>query len=326
MRVDISALWAKLQAMFDRALVLLPNLVLGALVFVLFLFAGKAVRALGVRIASRARKHRNVGLVLGGLFQWALVLLGLLVALSVIVPSFKASNLIELLGIGTVAVGFAFRDILQNFFAGLLLLLTEPFRIGDQIVVGEHEGTVQAIESRATTIRTYDGRRVVIPNTILFTQAVTVNTANEKRRSGYDVGIGVGDDIEEARSAILRTILGVEGVLADPAPQVLVVELADYSVKLRVWWWTEPPQRMQVLQVQSRVLQTIKQTLIECGIDLPYPTQQILFHDQTEETDGDRSRQREGWPAGTRKPVPKAPRIGEALRGLAPGAAAERGP
>ena len=326
MRVDISALWAKLQAMFDRALVLLPNLVLGALVFVLFLFAGKGVRALGIRIASRARKHRNVGLVLGGLFQWALVLLGLLVALSVIVPSFKASNLIELLGIGTVAVGFAFRDILQNFFAGLLLLLTEPFRIGDQIVVGEHEGTVQAIESRATTIQTYDGRRVVIPNTILFTQAVTVNTANEKRRSGYDVGIGVGDDIEEARSAILRTILGVEGVLADPAPQVLVVELADYSVKLRVWWWTEPPQRMQVLQVQSRVLQTIKQTLIECGIDLPYPTQQILFHDQTEETDGDRSRQREGWPAGTRKPVPKATRIGEALRGLVPGAAAERGP
>ncbi len=324
--MDISALWAKLQAMFDRALVLLPNLVLGALVFVLFLFAGKGVRALGIRIASRARKHRNVGLVLGGLFQWALVLLGLLVALSVIVPSFKASNLIELLGIGTVAVGFAFRDILQNFFAGLLLLLTEPFRIGDQIVVGEHEGTVQAIESRATTIQTYDGRRVVIPNTILFTQAVTVNTANEKRRSGYDVGIGVGDDIEEARSAILRTILGVEGVLADPAPQVLVVELADYSVKLRVWWWTEPPQRMQVLQVQSRVLQTIKQTLIECGIDLPYPTQQILFHDQTEETDGDRSRQREGWPAGTRKPVPKATRIGEALRGLVPGAAAERGP
>jgi small conductance mechanosensitive channel len=69
MRVDISALWAKLQAMFDRALVLLPNLVLGALVFVLFLFAGKGVRALGIRIASRARKHRNVGLVLGGLFR-----------------------------------------------------------------------------------------------------------------------------------------------------------------------------------------------------------------------------------------------------------------
>lgn len=326
MHLDLSALWEKLQAMLNWAVALLPNLMLGVLVFVLFLFAGKGVRALGIRLASRARKHRNVGLVLGGLFQWALVLVGVLVALSIIIPSFKASNLIELLGIGTVAIGFAFRDILQNFFAGLLLLLTEPFRLGDQIVVGEHEGTVQAIETRATTILTYDGRRVVIPNTTLFTEAVTVNTANEKRRSGYDVGIGVGDDIEEARAAILAAVRAVEGVLAEPAPEVLVVDLADFSVKLRVWWWSEPPQRISVLQVQSRVLQAIKQVLIEHGIDLPFPTQQILFHDQTEETDGDRSRQREGWPAGARRSVPKPMRIGEALRGLVPGGPEERRP
>lgn len=326
MHLDLSALWEKLQAMLNWAVALLPNLALGVLVFVLFLFAGKGVRTLGIRVASRARKHRNVGLVLGGLFQWALVLVGVLVALSIVVPSFQASNLIELLGIGTVAIGFAFRDILQNFFAGLLLLLTEPFRLGDQIVVGEHEGTVQAIETRATTILTYDGRRVVIPNTTLFTEAVTVNTANEKRRSGYDVGIGVGDDIEEARAAILAAVRAVEGVLGDPAPEVLVVDLADFSVKLRVWWWSEPPQRINVLQVQSRVLQAIKQVLIEHGIDLPFPTQQILFHDQTEETDGDRSRQREGWPAGTRRSVPKPMRIGEALRGLTPGDPAGRRP
>jgi len=321
--MDLSALGEKLQAMLDRAIVLLPNLVLGAAVFVMFLFAGKGVRALGVRVASRAHRHRNVGLVLGGLFQWALVLLGVLVALSIIVPSFKASNLIELLGIGTVAIGFAFRDILQNFFAGLLLLLTEPFRLGDQIVVGEHEGTVQAIESRATTILTYDGRRVVIPNTILFTQAVTVNTALEKRRSGHDVGIGIGDDIDAARAAILEAVAGIEGVLADPRPQVLVVELADFSVKLRVWWWTEPPQRIHVLQVQSRVLQAIKEGLLAHGIDLPFPTQQILFHDQTEATDGDRARQREGWPVGRDATAPETARIGEAIRDLA---GAERRP
>lgn len=103
MHMDLSALWEKLQAMLDWSVALLPNLVLGVLVFVLFLFAGKGVRALGIRLASRARRHRNVGLVLGGLFQWALVLVGVLVALSSIVPSFQASDLIELLGIGTVA-------------------------------------------------------------------------------------------------------------------------------------------------------------------------------------------------------------------------------
>lgn len=324
MQFNLAALWEKLQAMLDRAIALLPNLVLAAIVFVLFLLAGRGVRAFGVRWAARTRKHMNLGLLLGRLARWALVSLGLLVALSILVPSFKASGLIELLGIGTVAIGFAFRDILQNFFAGILLLLTEPFRIGDQIVVKEHEGTVEAIETRATTILTYDGRRVVIPNTLLFTEAVTVNTANEKRRSGYDVGIGVGDDIEAARAAILAALRAVDGVLPDPPPQVLVVELADFAVKLRVWWWTDPPQRTHVLQVQSRVLQTIKETLVEHGIDLPFPTQQILFHDQTEESDGDRSRQREGWPAGGPRPVPKAMRIGEAVAALARRGPAER--
>jgi len=324
MQFNLSALWEKLQAMVDRAIALLPNLAIAAIVFLLFVLAGKGARAFGVRWVARARKHQNVGLLLGRLSQWTLVLLGLLVALSVLVPSFKASGLIELLGIGTVAIGFAFRDILQNFFAGILLLLTEPFRLGDQIVVSEHEGTVEAIETRATTILTYDGRRVVIPNTILFTEAVTVNTANEKRRSGYDVGIGVGDDIEGARAAILAALREVEGVLADPAPQVLVVELADFAIKLRVWWWTDPPQRIHVLQVQSRVLQAIKETLVEHGIDLPFPTHQVLFHDQTEESDGDRSRQREGWPAGAQRPVPKAMRIGEAVQALARRGPAER--
>lgn len=325
MDVDRSALWAKLEGMLERTIELLPNLVIGALVLALFVLAGKGVRRLSARMAERARRHHNVGLVVGGLSQGALILLGILIALSIIVPSFKASDLIELLGLGTVAVGFAFRDVLQNFFAGLLLLLSEPFRLGDQIVVGEHEGTVEAIGTRATEILTYDGRRVVIPNAKLFTDAVTVNTANERRRSGYDVGIGVSDDISSARAAILEALAEIDGVLAEPAPEVLVVDLADFAVKLRVWWWTEPPQRINILQVQSRVLQAIKEALIERGIDLPYPTQQILFHDQTEETDGDRSRQREGWPAGARRAVPRARRIDEAVRELGRASAARPG-
>lgn len=314
MRFDLSAVWAKLQTMLDRALALLPNLLLGVLVLTLFLFLGRAARALGSRLASRAHKHRNLGIILGNLFQWGLVLLGALVALSIVVPSFRAGSLIELLGIGTVAIGFAFRDVLQNFFAGILILLTEPFRLGDQIVVNGHEGTVQAIETRATTILTYDGRRVVIPNATLFTEAVIVNTALEKRRTSYDVGIGVSDDIEAARAAICAALRGVQGVLQEPPPEVLVVELADFSVKLRVWWWTDPPRQIHVLQVQSRVLEAIKSALIAVGVDLPFPTYQVLFHDQTEDTDGDRRRQREGWPAGEGKAVPPARRIGQTAR------------
>ena len=149
----------------------------------------------------------------------------------VVLPGFDPATLISGLGIGGVAIGFAFRDILQNFLAGLLLLMTDPFRIGDQIVVKGFEGTVEDIQTRATILKTYDGRRVVIPNGDLFTESVIVNTAYDKRRSQYDVGTGYEDNIELATSLILNNISHIEGVLPDPAPDVQVVDLADSSPK-----------------------------------------------------------------------------------------------
>lgn len=171
---------------------------------------------------------------------------------------------------------------------------------------------MEDIETRATTVKTDDGRRVVIPNARLFTESVTVNTAFDKRRAQYDVGIGVGDDIATAKRVILEAVRGCEGVLAEPPPEVLVVDLADFSVKLRVWWWTDPPTRNNELHVLDRCLTAIKEALIAHGIDLPFPTTQVLLHDQTEEADGDRARQREGWPAG-RGAVPKPRSIAGAL-------------
>ena len=176
------------------------------------------------RFSDQRKRHRNLGIVLGRLMQGVVLLLGLLVALVIVLPNFKPAQLVEVLGIGTIAIGFAFRDILQNFLAGILLLLTEPFRIGDQIQFGGFAGEVEDIQTRATFIRTYDGRRIVIPNANLFTNPVTINTALEQRRIQYDVGIGVGDDIERARHAILEAIRSVAGALSDPAPQVLVID------------------------------------------------------------------------------------------------------
>jgi small conductance mechanosensitive channel len=232
------------------------------------------------------------------LAQGTLIILGLLVALVIALPSFRPGQLVQLLGISSVAIGFAFRDILQNFLAGILLLLTEPFRIGDQIHFKGYEGVVEDIQTRATMIRTYDSRRIVIPNAELFTNSVTVNTAFPHRRLEYDLGIGYGDDVERAKALILAAARSVEGVLADPAPDVLMVGFAPSSVTLRVRWWIEPPRRSDALDAQDKVLVAIKKTLGENGIDLPFETQVLLFHDQTEETDGDRRRQREGWPAG----------------------------
>ena len=316
MNVQVSAAWEKVQAMINGFIALLPNLVLALIVFGIFFVIAGAIRRLVRRITRDRRHARNLGLILGRLAQWTTILIGLFISLSIVIPTLKAGDLVQLLGISGVAIGFAFRDILQNFLAGILILLTEPFQIGDQIVFKDFEGTVENIQTRASTIRTYDGRRIVIPNSELFTNSVTVNTAFENRRLEYDVGIGYGDDIDRAKQLILEALYETEGVLQEPAPDAIVVALAESTVNIRARWWVEPPRRADVLNLQDRVLTAIKNKLTANGVDLPFPTQQILFHDQTEETDGDRARQREGWPKGKGE-VPRPRSIGGSLKALA---------
>ncbi len=315
MNADISALWDKMQKMVNGFIALLPNILLGLIVFAVFFFIGRAIKRVVKRLTRNRREARSLGMVLGRLAQGATVLVGLFIALSIVIPSLKASDLVQLLGISGVAIGFAFRDILQNFLAGILILLTEPFQIDDQIVFKGFEGTVENIQTRATTIRTYDGRRIVIPNSELFTNSVTVNTAFENRRLEYDIGVGYADDLDRAKQLMLEAMHSVDIVLEDPAPDALVMELAESTVNIRARWWISPPRRADSLDSRDQVISAIKRKLVENGIDLPFPTTQVLFHDQTEETDGDRSSQREGWPAGKNE-VPKSRSISGSLKQL----------
>lgn len=291
----MTATTGALGELYTNFLQLLPGVLVGLIVFVLFVFLSGFVR----RLILRATRGTGFGKAVSRLARLGVLLGGLLLGMAIAFPTVNGSSLLSALGVSGVAIGFAFRDILQNYFAGILLLWREPFRVGDQIVTSnDFEGTVESIETRATFIRTYDGRRVVIPNSNLFIDSVTVNTAFEVRRLEYDLGIGYGDDLGKAQDLVLDVLKTTEGVLRDPAPDVLIVAFGDSSIALRVRWWARS-QRADTLIAQDKVLRAIKRVLYdENGIDLPYPTQQILFHDQTEETDGDRTRQREGWPAG----------------------------
>ncbi|MBS3784995.1 MAG: mechanosensitive ion channel family protein [Anaerolineae bacterium] len=304
-------MWTKLQNMIADFFVTLPQIALSIIVLGLFYVAANWIKSAVRRVAGAADLGPGAEMVLGRLARWLVIGVGILVSLTIAVESFQPGQLIQLLGIGSVAIGFAFHDILQNFLAGILLLLTEPFEIGDEIIVDEFEGRVENVETRATTLKTYDGRRVVIPNAHLFTESVIVNTAFPVRRTEYQVGIGYSDDVADAMRLILEAMGEVDGVLMRPAPDVLVAELGDFSVNLRARWWTDSV-RSNLLQIQSEVISLIKERLLARGIDLPFPTQQVLFHDQTEETDGDRLRQREGWPSGEGA-APEPHRIGMSL-------------
>jgi len=317
MNAEIAIAYQRLNALGISAMRQLPNLVIALLVFLLFLLAARIVRKVVQRFNAK-KYHHNLVLVLGRMTQWGIGMLGMLLAITIAFPSFTPANLVSALGITGIAIGFAFKDIFENFLAGILILLTEPFRMGDQIVFGNFEGTIEQIETRATKMRTYDGRLVIIPNADLYKGSFIVNTAYPERRLQYDVVIGNGDDIATAKRVMLEAIRAVAGVEAEPAPDALVVEYADAGVKIRIRWWIRPPRRADALDLQDKVLESVKAALTAQGIDLPFPTHQVLFHDQTEATDGDRRRQREGWPAG-KGDVPEPARLGEVLRTLADG-------
>jgi small-conductance mechanosensitive channel len=278
--MDFSRAWKTIIDIANGIIAGLPNFILALIFFGIFYIIAKRVRQFVIYVTEKRQRAKNLGIILGKLAQGGVITIGLLVTLTILIPSFNPGDLIQLLGIGSVAVGFAFHDLFQNFLAGILLLLTSPFHIGDQIVVDAYEGTVEDIEMRATTIKTYDARRIVIPNADLFTHSVVVNTAFRTRRLQYEVGVGYEENIDDAKALILKAVNSVEGVMHEPPAEAFVVALADTSVMIRVYWWTTMPQHLSILRLQDKVLTVLKNRLVESGVDLPLPAQMVYFQRQ----------------------------------------------
>ncbi|MEM8528395.1 MAG: mechanosensitive ion channel family protein [Bacteroidota bacterium] len=288
-------LFERIDSWLDGFIRMLPNIGVAIVVLIIFYFLARLAGRL-IRKSTEKSGRENLGTVLGGFVKWTVIVLGFLLAATIVVPTLKPGDLIAGLGVSSVAIGFAFQDILQNWLAGLLILLRQPFEVGDQIVVNDYEGTVERIETRATIIKQYNNERVVIPNNDIYTNAVKVKTANEIIRSQYDVGIGYGDDIPEAIQVIKEAVKKVKGVDSGKGVEALPWDLAASWVTIRIRWWTDS-ERASVVKVYAQVIQEVKEALDERKIDMPYDTKVLLMHDQTEATDGDRSAQREGWPA-----------------------------
>lgn len=275
MKIDINNAVRQIQSLLNDLITMLPNLVLGIGLFLVFFLGGKYASAMVRKLSDSAGRARSVGLLLGRAAHYVVVIIGTLIALSIVFPTFKANDLIQVLGIGGVAVGFAFKDIFQNFLAGVIILISRPFRIGDQIVVKGYEGTVEDIQTRATMVRTYDSRLIVIPNTVLFTEEVTVLTAYEQRRTEYDFGLAHGTDMDKARQIIVEAIASVEEVEEHPAPDVIAIGINDGAILLRMRWWAST--KVAGLVVKDKVIQRVEAAVMAAGISFPQTTQTVTL-------------------------------------------------
>ena len=248
-------------------------LVLLGLTWIVVRLAQSALR----RVFRRMRMRQNLADVLLMLARVGVWFAGSLVALTVVFPTITPGRALTTLGLGSVAIGFAFKDTFENFLAGLLILLRQPFKIGDFIEVDGLEGQIETITIRDSRIRQTDGQLVVMPNHELFQNPVIVRTDKELRRVTIIAGVAYGESVDEAQRVIHDAVIAVDSVRDDVTDvQVFAREFGASSIDFEVAWWTGS-RPLDVRASRDQVVRAIKNALDEAGIEIPFPYRTLTF-------------------------------------------------
>lgn len=264
-RASVDTAFARL---LEAAISIVPRALAALLVIGVFWALAAGVRAV-VRMISRRLIHdRTVENLIKQVSYYTVWLLGLIVAATAF--GLEPGALATGLGLTSLALGFALKDILSNFVSGLLILTLRPFQLGDQIVIGETEGTVERIELRATQIRTYDGRRVLVPNADTFTSRVTNNTAAPVRRGQVVCYLGYDVELQKVLRVLEEATLRAEGVIVEPQPSVAIREMGQSELAFQVQFWCDS-RRSDFMLTASRVRANLIDALRAAGIALPGP-------------------------------------------------------
>lgn len=266
----------QIEGLARGAIALLPNLAAAALILLLSALVAFAVSR-GLRGMLRRGDARpsliDALTTLGKVAVWTV---GLLVAATVVFPNLTPTSLLAGLGLGSVAVGLAFKDIFENFLAGFLILLRKPMRIGDDIECEGLEGRVEQITIRDTFLRKRSGELVLVPNSYIFKNPVEILTDRPIRRIEVVIGVAYGEDVDAARAVIRQAVEGLDTVRSEKPVQVFAREFNSSSVDFRVRWWAESA---PIAEHRSRdlVVAAIKRGLDEAGIEIPFPYRTLTF-------------------------------------------------
>lgn len=266
-----------LQQYLDRAIAFLPHLIAAIVTFIASLLLSGVAARWAHQSAKKRIEDPETQQLLSRLVRWTVLLVGTIVALDQV--DFDVTGFLAGLGIAGVTIGFALQDIARNFVAGVLLLVRQPFGIGDAVEVAGHAGTVLEITTRDTVIKTWDGVMEVLPNMDVFTNPIVNYSELPLRRRTVSIGLGYGQDVNQARQLFLEAMRSMDGVQEDPAPEVLTEELGDSALSLAARFWVNQ-ETHNLFDVHSRVVEAINEAAEREGIDLPYPTQTVRVEGQ----------------------------------------------
>ncbi|MGD8815506.1 MAG: mechanosensitive ion channel family protein [Anaerolineales bacterium] len=266
----MSTILEYLQNLANQFVEFLPKLAVGILiVFVAWILSRWAARLLR-RSLKRSGRDPELIVLLSLLTRWGILVAGIIIAAE-ITSDGALGSLIAGLGIAGFTIGFALQDVAKNFVAGILLLLQQPFEIGDMIEVSDYSGHVQAITLRTTEIRTLDGRFVLIPNGDVFTSAIVNFTRAECRRVELKIGVAVDSDLDQVTRVALEAVAPILGVIEDPSPRVAFDNFGESTIDFAIHYWIDTS-ITDVIVAQDAGVKAIKIAFEREAIVMPYPT------------------------------------------------------
>ena len=262
-----------LQETVSRAGHFVP--VIGFALLVLLLFVGLSwLVGRWDSMFSRVTRNRFVEDMLRSGVRIALVLTGVALALHIVDATAIAGALVGTAGIAGIAIGFAFKDLVENYMASVLLSLRQPFQPNDHVDIDGFEGKVVRLTSRATVLMTLDGNHIRVPNGRVFKAVILNYSRNPRRRFDFAVGVAAEADLAETQDIGVGVLQRMPGVLDDPAPSSVIVELGDSSVPVRFFGWVDQGVT-NFGRARSEAIRLVKEAIEDAGIELPEPTYRV---------------------------------------------------
>jgi len=249
----------------------IPNLLTALVIFIVSLYLARFLSNILRRVLHRRKAPEGVTHLLGQLTLWTVILIGMITALQ---RFFDVTAFLAGLGIVGFTIAFALQDVIKNFASGIILLLQQPFHVGESIELAGFEGTVLAIDLRTTEIRASDGRIVILPNASVLAGPIVNYTRASQRRVDLSLSLSHGTDPDTVRQIILDAIEEVPGFVGKPKPVIVFDNLTSSALVLTVNFWIDVPENNPA-QAKDTVLLKVKSAFDRQGIEIPHPVQAV---------------------------------------------------
>ncbi len=272
---DMTPVFNEMNEMWKASLKRLPRLMFGIAALLIFLLFIRII----IRYFSSLLDRRLKPLlrdVTSRITTVLAVLIGIYFALQIAGLSSLATTILGGTGIAGLVAGIAFRDILENYLASILISLRNPFRIGDVVEINEHTGIVEKVTTRGTVLMNLDGNHVQIPNSIVYKSIIRNYTANPNCRGTFEVGIGFDNEISFAQKTVFTILSEHPAVLDTPEALVLVNSLGSATVKLKVYFWYDLSVH-NGFKLTSSLLRLVKSSFEKENISMPDEAREVLF-------------------------------------------------